>query len=215
MIKLTDLILEATAGDDAKRRGLRHIGWGQYADKSGKVVAKSVDGKLVDVPKGTKPNAGKGLYGKLGTFNIGTKAERKWRRLDSGDVDYDEDSGEYVARNPQGALATFNTDAMAAAFANGHKLKGYDFKNDYDNSMKKLKKELQPYLKQLKKRTTSAKQKREIKLAIKDLFTAYVHPAGGSPGGFGVRIPHSKRDGEFGGFGGGGGFSGGGAGARF
>jgi hypothetical protein len=40
---------EATAGEDAARRGLIHTGHGNYADRTGKVVAKSVDGKLVDI----------------------------------------------------------------------------------------------------------------------------------------------------------------------
>ena len=45
-----DLLNEAGAGDEAKRRGLKSIGFGRYADPStGKVVAKSQDGKLVAV----------------------------------------------------------------------------------------------------------------------------------------------------------------------
>jgi len=45
-----DLLLEATAGEEAKKRGLKSIGFGRYADPStNKVVAKSVNGKLVAV----------------------------------------------------------------------------------------------------------------------------------------------------------------------
>lgn len=36
---------------DAEKRGLKHISYGNYADASGVIVARSVDGKLVDVPK--------------------------------------------------------------------------------------------------------------------------------------------------------------------
>lgn len=39
---------DSQAGEEAKKRGLQHMGWGRYADKTGNVVAKSVNGKLVD-----------------------------------------------------------------------------------------------------------------------------------------------------------------------
>lgn len=44
---------DSEASQEAERRGLTHKGWGRYADKSGQVVAKSVNGKLVDIePEG-------------------------------------------------------------------------------------------------------------------------------------------------------------------
>lgn len=50
MIKLKNIILELSAGDEAKKRGLKSIGFGRYVDPStGKVVAKSENGRLVSV----------------------------------------------------------------------------------------------------------------------------------------------------------------------
>ncbi len=61
MIKLKDIIFEqGGAGEEAKKRGLKSIGFGRYVDpaKPETVVAKSVNGKLVAVKgaqdKGTK-----------------------------------------------------------------------------------------------------------------------------------------------------------------
>lgn len=45
---------DSQAGEEAKKRGLTHKGWGKYADKTGNIVAKSVNGKLVDID----PNVG-------------------------------------------------------------------------------------------------------------------------------------------------------------
>ena len=45
-----DLLTETGAGEEAKKRGLKSIGFGRYVDPStNKVVAKSVKGKLVSV----------------------------------------------------------------------------------------------------------------------------------------------------------------------
>ena len=46
---IRECILESEASDQAKKQGLKHVGWGKYADNSGKVVAKSVGGKLQKV----------------------------------------------------------------------------------------------------------------------------------------------------------------------
>ena len=46
-------VRESEASDDAARLGLRYLGFGRYADDSGKVVAKTVDGKLVKVDGAT------------------------------------------------------------------------------------------------------------------------------------------------------------------
>jgi hypothetical protein len=56
MIRLRNLIEEQSAGEEAKRRGLKHIGFGRYVDPSNPsiVVAKSVGKKLVAV-KGRRP----------------------------------------------------------------------------------------------------------------------------------------------------------------
>lgn len=48
-MKLLSFITESEASDLARNMGLKHVGWGKYADKSGTVVAKSKDGKLVKV----------------------------------------------------------------------------------------------------------------------------------------------------------------------
>lgn len=47
MIPLSALIEDSGASAEAKSKGLKHVGWGKYADSSGKVVAKSENGKLV------------------------------------------------------------------------------------------------------------------------------------------------------------------------
>lgn len=54
---LLHTLTEATPGEEAKQKGLHHVGWGRYADSTNKVVAKSVDGRLVflthqNVPSG-------------------------------------------------------------------------------------------------------------------------------------------------------------------
>lgn len=49
----------ASAGEEAKKRGLVHKGWGRYADKSGRIVAKSVGGKLHALKRAEKPEGEK------------------------------------------------------------------------------------------------------------------------------------------------------------
>lgn len=43
------MLEDSSAGDEARQRGLHHVGWGRYADDSGKIVAKSKNGKLIDL----------------------------------------------------------------------------------------------------------------------------------------------------------------------
>ena len=45
------LISEITPGEKAKKQGLHHVGFGNFANKSGKVIAKSEDGKLIPINK--------------------------------------------------------------------------------------------------------------------------------------------------------------------
>ena len=40
---------ETAVGDEAKKKGLKHVGHGHYADKAGKIVAVSQNGKLVPI----------------------------------------------------------------------------------------------------------------------------------------------------------------------
>jgi len=49
------VVAESKASEEAKRRGLKHKGFGRYADKSGTIVAKSEKGRLVPVKKKVKP----------------------------------------------------------------------------------------------------------------------------------------------------------------
>ena len=61
--KVNEIMLDETeAGEKAKKMGLKHVGWGRYADKTGKVVAQSKDGKLVKV----KGDSGKKEKSKAG-----------------------------------------------------------------------------------------------------------------------------------------------------
>ena len=57
MIRLKDLLVEASAGEEAKRRGLKSIGFGRYADPADPttMVAKSVNGKLMAVKPQEQP----------------------------------------------------------------------------------------------------------------------------------------------------------------
>lgn len=48
-------LVELTPGEEAKKLGLKHKGWGKYADKTGKVVAKSEKGKLVKIKPTKEP----------------------------------------------------------------------------------------------------------------------------------------------------------------
>jgi (p)ppGpp synthase/HD superfamily hydrolase len=50
---LRDILKESEAADEAKKRGLVSKGAGNWYDKSGKFVAKTVDGKLQDVEAAT------------------------------------------------------------------------------------------------------------------------------------------------------------------
>jgi hypothetical protein len=238
-MKLFDILTEDT-GEEAKKRGLHHIGWGRYADKSGNVVAKSVDGKLVNIPKGEKdpvvdqpsgdiddlpdkdrPDAWKGwkprssaeqddlqAYSKLSRVTspmMGSGMELRFRNLPPGEVTIDDKSNNpYVARNPDGKLASFSNSEIAAAFSQGNKLKGYDFDKDYDGSMERLKKELKPIMDKLEK----AGKKNKFKSLVRDLFLAFIK---GSI--HGLSKSSGTKSGS--GFGGGGGFSGGGGGASF
>ena len=54
MIKLKSLIFEETAAETAKKHGFVHKGFGWYALKNGKIVARSVGGKLKLLKKGEK-----------------------------------------------------------------------------------------------------------------------------------------------------------------
>lgn len=246
MINLTSLLLSEDVGEEAKKRNLHHIGWGRYADASGNLVAKSVDGKLVDIPKGERdpevdqpprdiedtPDAqrppqwkgwkpkssadydelrqSRGTGRALGGM-MGSNWELKHRNLPTGEVTYEKGANNpYVARNPDGKLASFSDDTFAAAFANGKSLKGYDFVKDYDGSMKKLSNELKPVLDKLKSQETSANRKGQIKDFLRDLINAFVL---GAKRGSQNRGSKKSSDGKD--FGGGGGFSGGGGGSSF
>lgn len=46
MILLLEIFNESTASDEAKKRGLISKGWGYWANSSGEIVARTVDGKL-------------------------------------------------------------------------------------------------------------------------------------------------------------------------
>lgn len=236
-MNLIDILLE-DVGQEAKAKGLHHIGWGRYADKSGKVVAKTVDGKLVNVQgkdpevdqpdrdiedkpdaqrppewKGWKPKWSaddddlapyKGYSRALGGM-MGSDWEKQYRKLPPGDVAYDKKSNNpYVARNPDGKLAGFSNDAIAAAFAAGKSLKGYDFNKNYAASMEKLKKELKPIMDKFEKEG----KKHKFRSFVKDVLTAFVNVAI-SPTGAKIKKSDDFK------FGGGGGFSGGGSGGKF
>lgn len=49
--RLTRLIFESEAADQARQLGLTHVAYGMYADDSGEVVARTVNGRLVKVGK--------------------------------------------------------------------------------------------------------------------------------------------------------------------
>ena len=56
-----EVLEESQASDEAKKKGLKHVGFGHYADKNGDIVASSVDGKLVwnQSPEELKKHHGK------------------------------------------------------------------------------------------------------------------------------------------------------------
>ena len=51
-LRQIDLMEASKAAEEAKKKGLKSNGFGRWEDKSGKVVAKTEDGKLVSVGKG-------------------------------------------------------------------------------------------------------------------------------------------------------------------
>jgi hypothetical protein len=216
---------ESELAKAAASRGLHYVGFGRYANKYGKVVAKSVDGKLVDEPTGeTEPETPPQRStddDKLQQYRnpawsassalVGSEWEERYRTLKPGDVTVDKKSNNpYVARDPDGNLAAFSNDTIAAAFSQGKTLKGYDFQKDYDGSMEKLKKELKPIMDKFEKEGKKGK----FGAFVKDLFTAFIDGATDSSSG---RVgSRQKQSGDkFGGFGGGGGFSGGGSSGKF
>jgi len=228
---LIDIMLE-DVGQDAKAKGLHHIGWGRYADKSGKVVAKSIDGKLVnvtdkdidqedhddgdndgafgdtDAPNWSISDKEEDDYkvGQASSVRKGSGSEKMWRRLQPGTVEKESGLNNYAARNPDGKLALFKNPSIATMFAQGKTLDGYDFKNDYAGSMRKLEKRLGPLL---KKHETS-KKKEQVVSFVKDILTAFVLGAVNAVGGGKSSGSSDKHK-----FGGGGGFSGGGSSGKF
>ena len=63
--EIAHVVAETAAGEEAKKLGLKHMGWGKYADKSGKITHISKGDKLTPVkaqPQGAgapTPSAGK------------------------------------------------------------------------------------------------------------------------------------------------------------
>lgn len=58
-LKIREL-LESQASEEAKKKGLKHVGYGNWADKKGNIIAKTSDGKLVFVKnKKTKTSLSK------------------------------------------------------------------------------------------------------------------------------------------------------------
>lgn len=57
------IINEATPAEEAERRGLQHVGGGNYADASGNVVARSRGGRLVPVKGDQEPAPATGAQG--------------------------------------------------------------------------------------------------------------------------------------------------------
>jgi hypothetical protein len=47
---LLSRLRESAAAQAAKRMGLKYIGFGRYEDRSGRLAAKTVDGKLILIP---------------------------------------------------------------------------------------------------------------------------------------------------------------------
>ena len=66
IIKLKDLLFESAAGEEAKKLGLVHKGYGNYADSSGTVTHRSEKGQLVPVGSKEKPAEKSGLGGPSG-----------------------------------------------------------------------------------------------------------------------------------------------------
>lgn len=71
-------ITEASAGEEAKKRGLKSIGFGRYVDPAdpSKVVAKSVKGKLVAVKKAEQPKGAKPVGKKPQPVPVSRAAEK-------------------------------------------------------------------------------------------------------------------------------------------
>lgn len=65
-----------TASEEAKKQNLKHVGFGNYADSSGKIVAKSRDGKLIKVKNKTS-NKFTGPKNKKDSATGNPNAERK------------------------------------------------------------------------------------------------------------------------------------------
>lgn len=75
MLKLKDLILESEASEEAKKLGLKHIGFGRYVkpDDPDNVVAKSVNGKLKRITSPFRQHSA----GKIFSKRVRDKKEKK------------------------------------------------------------------------------------------------------------------------------------------
>lgn len=96
-------LFEKTAGEIAKEKGLKHVGWGRYAKSDGTVVAKSEDGKLVPISGSTtekKPAPSKKLTSTNTTMKILGKGKENFEgpKKDSDSIINDARKQRYVNR---------------------------------------------------------------------------------------------------------------------
>ena len=124
------LIKESSASEEAKKKGLTHKGFGRYADKSGKVVAKSEDGALVglDKDKKTKKVNSRKENDDMPPSKIPEKIKRILKKHDIEPIKIIGEGGHgyaYVTKNGN-ILKVTNDRAEAKAMA---KIKKHNLKN--------------------------------------------------------------------------------------
>jgi len=124
-VKLGEIVMEATAGEEAKRRGLKSIGFGRYADpQTGKVVAKSEKGRLVAVKPTKEPKVGKPSKAQFG--KVDTPTQKHYGAAKGGETRRKKGSlwrgkqGQIMAKNQIGYVQSFNDEETAQKFAKTH-----------------------------------------------------------------------------------------------
>jgi hypothetical protein len=101
---ITETINESKASEEAEKKGLKHVGFGNYADSTGKVVAKSKDGNLVKVNK----NSSSKDKSDTNSDNEKNAAKKGLRHIGQGY--YEDKNGNTVAKTVNGKIKKMSVE---------------------------------------------------------------------------------------------------------
>lgn len=130
MIRLKELLFEETAAEEAKKYGLKHIGFGRYVVPNvNKVVAKSKEGKLVWTKPNVKNSIEKGLEIKSQKKKEAEKREQRKKRPVKR-TKLNVDKAEFKGIRPISVSLPKNFKASQVRTANGVLFDDFNEKND-------------------------------------------------------------------------------------